>query len=734
MKTLNHLLLFVLFWLIGSGLAAQDQFHIQDNPEKTPGDIHFRFIGPCKAGGRISDIQVFPGQPDHLLVAASTGGIFKTTDGGKNWIPVFDQAGSTLSIGDMAIAASDPDIIWAGTGEASGEQNPASIGDGVYRSTDRGGSWQHMGLAKTRHIARIRIHPDDPKTVYVAATGSRWGENEERGLYKTTDGGDNWEKILYISANTGISDIALHPDGQIILASAWQQRRNAWAHVRTGPESGLYRSEDGGKTWKLLQVFTDEPMGRIALWMAPSDPSIVYACLESESGGVYRSDDAGETWRLMNTGPSTSYWYGRIYGHPLNPEHIFVMGVHVAESTDGGKSFSRMPAKDVHVDHHILWINPENDQHRVLGNDGGVYVTENAGQDWTFLDNLPIGQYYAISVDQQNPYYVYGGLQDNGVWGGPSEMPGNTGLINDDLRRVCGGDGFYSATDPHNPDIVYGESQYGFIVRRNFSTGSHDLIKPMPDSVSGLIYRFNWNTPFFISVHPPHALYAGGNFVFRSADEGKNWMRISADLSRQQDLSEVTVIGQKPVLKPYASITALAESPLKPGFILAGTDDGNLHITLDDGKNWTDLTDRLPMPQDRFFTRVLWSAQDLGTAWVACGRFYEADDLSPWLFRTSDFGASWERLTTGLPEMAVIRALAEHPDIPGLLFAGSHNALWLSRDGGQSWEKPDWGLPPVAIDDIKLAFPANDLVLGSYGRGIIILDNLSFLRSGSSHR
>lgn len=688
-------------------------------------NLEFRHIGPGQAGGRISDIEVDPSDSLTIYFSASTGGIFKTENGGLNWRPVFDQAASTLSIGDLALSKNQEGLVWAGTGEASGEQSASSVGDGIYKSIDGGNTWKRMGLENSRHISRIQIDQTNPDIVYAAATGARWGANEERGLFKTINGGQSWEKVLYISENTGISDVVLHPNGKILLAAAWMQRRNAWAHVQKGPESGLYRSADGGTTWTKLTVFPDEAIGRIALWMAPSHPDIVYACLESAEGGFYRSLDAGLNWELMNSKPSTSYWYGRLYGSPNNPDQVFVMGTNVNETQDGGKTFDRMPAKNVHVDHHVLWINPKNENLRLLGNDGGLYRTLDGGKQWDFISNFPIGQNYAISLDAKEIYSVYGGLQDNGVWGGPSRSESGYLVTNSDIQRICGGDGFYSAVDPINPEIVYGESQYGYLVRRDLRTGSYDMV--MPKAGESESYRFNWNTPFFISSHPPHSIYLGGNFLFKSDDQGLTWEIRSPDLSKNEDLTKTLVINLKPVLKPYASITALAESPLKPGYILAGTDDGKLQITLDGGSSWTDLSDRLPMPADRFFTRVIWASNDLGTAYVACSRFYEANDLSPYIFKTSDLGQTWTSITEGFPDQAVIKSLLVHPGNPDLILAGTHNDLLLSLDRGETWISPNWNLPPVGIDDMKLAVPQNDLVLGSYGRGIIILDDIHFL-------
>ncbi len=679
--------------------------------------VTWKQIGPGVNSGRTSDVEVDRNR--NIFVAASTGGIFKSADWGKSWVPVFDNAGSSLSIGDIAICETNPDIIWAGTGEASGEQAAASVGDGVYKSTDGGKTWQCMGLKKTRHISKIQISPLNPEVVFVAATGARWGNNEDRGIYRTDDGGRNWTKVLYINDYTGMSDLVIFPDGKTLLASAWQQYRNAWAHIQRGPSSGLYRSEDGGTTWeKVTKGFSRDTLGRIALAFAPSEPAVAYACVESKKGGFYSSSNMGKSWKLVNKRPSTAYWYGRIYVNPHDSKNAFVMGTMVQETRDAGKTFMLMSTRDVHVDHHNLWIDPADAKIRLLGNDGGVYRTEDGGQKWHFYNNLFIGQYYAITVDQQTPYRIFGGKQDNGVWGGPSSTP-EGGITPDSLiRNISWGDGFWAGVDPVDPDIVYGESQYGGITRYEFKTGKDFGIQPeSPDRK--VRYRFNWNAPYIISTHPPHSIYMGGNMLFRSDDRGESWTTISPDLSRNEDVKSRTIMGMKPVLKPYASITALAESPLKPGVIYAGTDDGNLQMTRDDGTTWINLTDRLPMPADRFFTRLICSNSDMATVYAACARYYEADDLRPYLFRSSDYGMTWEPLTAGMPAEAVIRGFAEHPLNPDWLYCGIHNGLLISTDRGKTWNRAP-GLIPVAVDDVKIQMPTGDVVLGTYGRGLII--------------
>jgi photosystem II stability/assembly factor-like uncharacterized protein len=710
MKNRTYFSVIPLFAAITAALTLQAPAQIPQT---------FLSIGPGVNSGRTADIEITNTQPRTIYVGASTGGVFRSGDWGRSWTPIFDQAGMSLAIGDMAISETDPNLIWVGTGEASGEQAAASIGDGVYKSVDGGKSWQCMGLKDTRHISKIQIHPLNPDIVYVAATGSRWGNNPGRGIFRTRDGGKSWKKVLYINDYTGMSDLVLLPDGQTILASAWQQYRNAWAHIQRGPSSALYRSSDGGDTWKkVTKGFSKDTLGRIAIAYAPSKPNVLYACVESKKGGFYRSDNRGVSWKLMNTRPSTSYWYGRIYVHPTDERNVFVMGTMVQETRDGGKTFMLMSTRNVHVDHHNLWIDPENDKNRILGNDGGVYQTQDGGNSWKFYNNLFIGQYYAITVDQQQPYRIFGGKQDNGVWGGPVSTP-EGGMTPDSLvYNISGGDGFWSAVDPLDPMIAYGESQYGGIVRYEYYTDRQFDVQPSsPDKTAP--YRFNWNAPFIISTHPPHPVYLGGNKLFRSGDRGETWSEISPDLSRQENLKIKTIMGMKPVLKPYASLTALAESPLKPGVIYAGTDDGNLQMTPDGGNTWIDISGKLPMPADRFFTRLVCSVHDIATVYAACARYYEADDLRPYLFRSTDFGQTWEPLTAGMPEEAVVRGFAEHPLNPGTLYCGIHNGLLISTDAGKSWSRPA-GLIPVAVDDINIQMPTGDVVLGTYGRGIII--------------
>ena len=690
-------------------------------------NLPWRQIGPGRVGGRVSDIEVHPERPSTIFVGAATGGVFKSVNNGMTWRPVFDNAGSSLAIGDMAIAPSDPLILWVGTGETASDQSSGSVGDGVYKSIDGGETWQHMGLSKSWHIARIVIDPHDPNMVFVGVSGALWGPNAERGVYRSENGGRTWERVLFIDEDTGISDLAIDPGGKIVYASAYQRRRHSWAHVRTGPQSALYRSTDGGGSWKkLTEGLPEGNKGRIALAVAPSDPLVVHASVEGDGGGWYRSQNRGNSWERMS-GQSTSYWYGRIFVDPTDAETVWSMGTNMGYSTDGGQTWDSGRAPLIHVDHHTLWINPQNTEHIMLGNDGGFHMTFDGGGSWDFLDNIPMGQFYAIGVDNRESFWVYGGLQDNGSWGVASRTHNSTGILNDDVVYVTGGDGFYAAIDPRDPNLVYSESQNGGLSVTDLRTRVSRRIKPSP-TTQGERYRFNWNSPLFLSPHDPDSLYFGGNKLFKTSDQGETWAEISPDLSLDpQDLEDRLVMGMKPTLKPHATITTINESPVQQGVIYAGTDDGRLHLTVDDGASWEDLSDRLPMPEDRFATRVLPSHHAAGTAYVAFGRYLEANDFRPYLFRTDDFGKTWTSVAGNLPAKAVVKGLAEHPRNPELLFAGVHNGLFVTVDRGENWVRMGGNLPPVAIDDIKIPARRNAVVLGTYGRGIIVLDDLAML-------
>ncbi len=691
--------------------------------------MSWRHVGPAVFGGRIPDVEAVPDNPAVIYVAGSTGGIFKTTNNGVTWEPIFDEAGPTLSIGDMAIAQSDPEIIWVGTGESNGEQQAASLGDGVYRSLDGGATWQHMGLQDTRFIHRIAVHPTNPDIVFVAAPGHRWGPNEERGLYRTLDGGRTWEKVLYINEDTGVVEVAMEDNGRVLYAASYQRRRHAWGNLTGGPDSGIYRSMDGGTSWKKLGGGLPEGiLGKIAIAIAKSRPNVVYASIGDRDGGLYRSEDRGESWTRVND-LRTSYWYGNIYVDPLNENKLWTMGTQLDVSIDGGKTFENdWTAQGIHVDHHALWINPENTDHMLMGNDGGFQITYDGARSWSFLNNIPIAQYYVIGIDNRDPYHVYGGLQDNGTWGIPSRSYSRVGILNEDVVNVGGGDGFVPVIDPRDDATVFSESQFGGLRRVDLVTGRSEGIKPTPEDTTE-VYRFNWNSPIQISPHDPDVMYFGGNKLFKTTDKGESWEAVSPDLTKNEDPSEWEIMGLKPSLRAYNTITALDESPLRQGLIYTGADDGNVFRTTDGGATWDPLTDMFGFDNNsgsgvKFVTKIHASSSDPETAYISfTGHYY--DDFRPHLFKTRDAGGSWTRITGDMPAEAVVLAIVEHPEDPELLFAGVHNGLLVSRNGGENWTRAGGNLPPVSVNDIKIK--SGDLVLGTYGRGIIILDDVVFL-------
>lgn len=716
------------------GIARQPAL---DAPGSGAGQFQWRHIGPSSYGGRIDDIEAVVGRPATLFVGTASGGIFKTVNHGVTWKPVFDAHGGALSIGDLAIAPSDPNVIWAGTGEPNNRQS-SSWGDGVYKSLDGGEHWSHMGLRDTHHIGRIVIHPTNPDTVYVAALGHLWGPNEERGLYKTTDGGRSWRKVLAINADTGVVDVALDADGRTLFAAAYQRRRRAWGFVGGGPHGGLHRSLDGGETWeKLAGGLPAGDVGRIGVEISKSHPEIVYAIYESKSGGVFRSEDRGTTWtRMSSMNPRPSY-YSQIRIDPRNPNKIWVLGGSLSLSIDAGKTFeSEATQRLIHVDHHALWIDPNNPDHLALGNDGGLYFSYDGSRNWDFIDNLPIGQYYDIGVDGRDPYWVYGGTQDNGTWAIPSRTFSLLGITNADVINIAYGDGFYTQPDPTDPRLVYANSQSGRTYLVDLETREERGIRPVPADGKET-YRFNWSTPMVVSSHDANVVYYGGNRLFRTSDRGQTWQVASPDLSRNQDWKKLPLMGPERSadtlsrddgVSDFGTITTIAESPLQAGVLYVGTDDGQVQMTRDDGKTWQNLTSRFALPGPRWVSRVIASRQAAGIAYVSFDG-HNDDDFSPYIFRTTDFGTSWTRVSGDLPHGMVVNALAEHWRNPRLLFAGTEFGLFVSMNGGQHWFRPGGNLPPVPVDDIVIEPRTNDLVLGTHGRSIIILDDITALEA-----
>ncbi len=739
MSRFNPMARLFLVILVGFGLGFSSE------PPRFSSDVFknlkWRHIGPASFGGRIDDVEAVPDNPNVIFVGAASGGIFRSQDHGVTWDPVFDTAGTALSIGDIAIAPSDPGIIWAGTGEPNNRQS-SSWGDGVYKSLDGGEAWTNMGLKETRHIGKIKIDPRNPDIVFVAALGHLWGPNPERGVFRTRDGGKTWVKCLFIDENTGVVDIDLEDNGRVVYAAAFQRQRKPWGYIGGGPQAGVYRSLDGGDSWeKLRSGLPEGNVGRIGLAIAPSRPDTVYAIIEHKQGGVFRSDDRGRTWTMVYKGYAYPSFACSYFQHlrvdPLNPEKIWIVAYLPYVSVDGGKTFTTAGvSENLHTDSHALWINPKNPDHLLLAGDGGFYISHSGAKTWDFIGNLPVSQFYAIGIDTRDPYWIYGGAQDAGAYGIPSRTDSPLGIMNRDVVPVVYGDGFYCVVDPRDPSLIYSENQEGRVIFTNLKTHEERLIGPVPKSPQE-VYRFNWKCPLVMSPHDPDLVFFGGNKIFKTSDRGHSWEEISPDLSRNQDWKKIPVMGMERNpdtlalnygVGHYGTITTISESPIRAGLIYAGTDDGNVQATSDAGKTWKDLTKNIPLLKPRWVTDILASQHDAGTA-LASFTGHSDDDYAPYIFKTADAGTRWKSLRGDLPDGIVVRALAEHPRNPSLLFAGTEFGLFISLNGGQNWVRAGGNLPRIRVDDIVINPRNNDLILGTHGRGIIILDDIAALEN-----
>jgi photosystem II stability/assembly factor-like uncharacterized protein len=723
----------VLVWLlVPADVAAQ-----QVEPAILDA-LTWREIGPAVMGGRIADIAVNESDPAIFYVAVASGGLWRTTNHGTTWEPLFDEQ-PTASLGDVTLAPSNPNVIWVGTGEPQNRQS-SPWGNGVYRSVDGGRTWDHLGLEETRHIGRIVVHPTDQDVAYVAAVGHLWGPNPERGVYRTTDGGRSWERVLYVDEHTGAIDLAMDPgDPNTLFAAMYQRRRTAWGFNGGGPGSGIYRTFDGGDTWvELTEGLPSVDMGRIGLDVYRQAGNLVYAIVEAprEQGrGVYRSVDRGETWEhLSETNPRPMY-YSQIRVDPNDPQRIYVLGVDLHVSEDGGRTFHDEGARGVHSDHHALWIDPTNANHLILGSDGGVSASFDRADHWRMYDNLPIAQFYEVGVDMRDPYYVCGGLQDNGSWCGPSAAYERRGIRNADWYNINGGDGFYTRIDPNDHTVIFAESQNGYIARVDLETGERQYIRPLPEPTEEGEdpddYRWNWNTPILLSVHDPTTIYAGANVLLKSTDRGYSWREVSPDLTKALDRRELEIMGVRggePALSrhdgvsAFGTLTTIAESPLDQQVVYVGTDDGNVQGTRDGGATWIDLTTRVPdLPERTHVSRVVASAHRVGTVYATFDGHY-ADDYAPYVYRSDDYGRNWRRITDGLPDWSV-NIIAEHPDNERLLLVGNEVGVYVSIDRGEHWTRVPGNLPTVPVDDIAVHPRDNDVILGTHGRGIWILDD-----------
>ena len=703
-------------------------------------NLQFRSIGPANMGGRIDDIAVVENNPSTFYVGAATGGAWKTTNNGTTFEPIFDGQGST-SIGDIAIAPSDPSIVWVGTGEPNNRQS-SSWGDGVYRSLDAGKTWTNMGLRDTKHIGRVVIDSRDANIVYVAAVGHLWGANKERGVFKTSDGGKTWSNVLFINEDTGVIDLAMDPESPMTLyAAAYQRRRTPWGFNGGGPGSGIYKTIDGGATWnKLTKGLPEGVTGRIGLDIYRRNPGILYALVENAKGGTFRSDDRGETWRKMSDMDSRPMYYSQIRIDPNNDQRIWQLAAPMYFSDDGGKTWNTTLAQRIHGDFHAMWIDPANSNHVLTGSDGGLHASYDRGRTWDFINTIPLGQFYEVSLDNQKPFWVYGGLQDNGSWSGPSGTLNQEGITNDDWFRTGGGDGFYSVVDSTDPSVIYVESQNGSVSRLELKTGERKSIKPEARPGEKR-YRFDWNSPIVISPHNNRTIYFAGNRVFRSTDRGNTWTW-SEDLTKDQDREKLPIMGALPDkttlsrhdgVETFGQIVTFAESPIREGLLYAGTDDGNLQISRDSGRTWKNITGDIPnVPKGTYVSRVVPSRYAEGTAYLTLDG-HRADDYGTYVFVTTDYGESWKSLKANLPVGLTARVIREHPRNQNLLFLGTEFGVYVSFDHGGRWTRLKGNLPLVRVDDIQIHARDNALVLATHGRSVWVLDDLSPLERASEN-
>jgi photosystem II stability/assembly factor-like uncharacterized protein len=797
----------------GQGPGQQaDEEPIHKSADPILRNFTWRSIGPANMGGRIDDIAVVESSPSTFYVGFATGGIWKTTNNGTTFTPLFDEQPVT-SIGDLAIAPSDPDVVYAGTGEPNNRQS-SSFGAGVYKTTDAGKTWKYMGLKETQSIARVVVHPKDPNTVYVAAVGHLFGPNRERGLYKSTDGGQNWTNTKFIDEDTGFTDLVMDPvNPNVLYAASYQRRRQPWGFNGGGPNSAIWKTTDGAKTWTKLtgSGLPNNPIiGRIGLDVARSRPSTIYASIEvGPSGGtgagvnddgslrepgqgrgggggggrgqappppdptksgIWRSDDAGKTWRFLSNSMDRPMYYSQIRVDPTNPEIAYQGGAPFFKTVDGGKTWRQVQGL-AHSDHHAIWINPRDNNHLLVGNDGGLDISYDQGATWEFVNSLgAVGQFYKVSVDMRKPYYVCGGLQDNGSWCGPSAVRGGAGILNSDWYRVGGGDGFYTASDPTDWRIVYSESQDGNTNRVDIGRGTTVSIRPRgpsgrggqtpagaqnvdpailaqfgfgPGAASGNIvppppegtnFRFYWNTPFILSPHNPSTIYLGANRLFKSMDRGNTWV-MSEDLTRsvgRNDRPIMGVDGKAPMASKhdgaaaYSNIVTISESPIVPGIVWVGTNDGNVQVSRDGGMTWKNVVDRVPgVPKETHVSRVEASPFEVGGAYVTFDA-HRTDDHKPYVFVTKDFGESWTSISSNLPE-GNVNVITASDRNRNLLFLGTEYAIYVSMDAGRSWKPLMQGMPTVRVDDLVIHPRERDLVAGTHGRSIWILDDISAL-------
>ncbi len=739
-----------LVWLlVAAMLSATMTYAKKDEKEKKDekksfvnsslvNGLKFRSIGPAWASGRIADFAVNPENPKEYYVGVASGGVWKTTNNGTTWKPVFDKYGA-YSIGIVELDPNNSNVVWVGTGE-NNHQRALGYGDGVYKSLDGGKSFKNMGLKESRQIGGIVIDPRNSNVVYVAAEGSVWGTGGDRGLYKTEDGGETWKKILEISENTGVNNIVMDPSNpDILYATSEQRRRTSFTKIGGGPESAVYKSTDAGANWrKIMKGLPKVDLGGMGIDVSPVDPNIVYLIVEAadDKGGFFRSTDKGESWNKMSSYHSSGQYYNEIVCDPKNADKVYSTETRSRFTTDGGKTWNMISTNGRHVDDHAIWIDPKDTGHFIIGGDGGVYETWDGGSTFDFKENLPVTQFYRVSVDNALPFYnVYGGTQDNNSMVGPSMTTSRSGVHNDEWNVTTGGDGFWITADPDNPDIVYTESQYGNVVRYDKKSGERIDIRPT-EREGELTYKWNWNAPMFISPHKGSRLYMAANKVFRSDDRGNTWEVISDDLTAQVDRNSFPVMGKywpadavaKDVsTSQWGTIVSLNESPVKEGLLYAGTDDGVISVTDNGGKNWSQVKSFPGVPE---YTYVSDLQADIFNENVVYATFdnLKRNDFKPYVYKSIDKGKTWVSISGNLPENGTAHTIIQDFKRPELLFVGTEFGVFFTINDGKDWVQLKSGLPTIAVYDMAIQKRESDLVLATFGRGFYILDDYSPLR------
>ena len=736
--TLTFLLLFLFF--------SPDSISQKKNKSETNyldkvslNGLKWRSVGPALTSGRVSDIAVNPKNPFEYYVAVASGGVWKTSNWGLEYIPVFDSENS-YSIGCVTIDPNNPNVIWVGTGE-NNNQRSVAYGDGVYKSNDGGKSWENVGLKNSEHIGNIIVHPKNSNIIYVSAYGPLWSKGGERGVYMSKDGGKTWKRVLYIDEHTGINEIHMDPKNpKILYATAHQRRRHVYTYVGGGPGSSIYKSTDGGSSWKKINKgLPNVEIGRIGMDISPVNNNVLYAIVEAadRKGGFYKSEDMGESWSKQSGKVTSGNYYQEIFADPIDLGTVYIMDTWMSVTKDGGKTFKNVGEDFKHVDNHAMWINPNNNNHWLIGCDGGIYETFDAAKNWDFKKNLPITQFYKVAVDNDVPFYnIYGGTQDNFTIGGPSRVNTSHGITNQDWFITHGGDGFESQVDPKNPNIVYSQSQYGWLVRYDKKSGEEVGIKPI--SRKGEVgYKWNWDAPLAVSNHKSGRLYFAANKVFRSDNYGNSWEVISDDLSRKIDRNKLKVydrvlsmdaVSKNGSTSPYGTIVALSESPINEDIIVVGTDDGLVQITLNGGDSWKKIDNIPGAPTQSYVNSVYTSHHDENVIYVAFNH-HKYGDFKPYLFMSEDKGDSWKSISSNLPSRGSVYAIEEDHIDSGLIFCGTEFGVFFSPNNGKTWKQLSNGLPTIAVRDIAIQRDMNDLVLGTFGRGFYVLDDYSPLRT-----